>query len=78
MTYNYMSQADFIWLALNLCKWFALILIPLAVFEYVYEKHNKEIILYKGKSILQLLEYADNQLAVYGEIDFSKIKQDTR
>ena len=69
MTYNYLSQADFIMFAFNLCKWLLILLTPLALLEYIYDTYDKKVIVCKGKGIL---EFIDNQLAVHGEIDFSK------
>ena len=73
MTYNYLSQADFIMFAFNLCKWLLILLTPLALLEYIYDTYNKKVIVCKGKGILELIELADYELAVNGEIDFSKL-----
>ena len=72
MTYNYLSQADFIMFAFNLCKWLLIVAIPLALLEYAYDKKPKKVIIYKGIGLHKLIEFTDNQLAVHGEIDFSK------
>lgn len=75
MTYNYLSQADFIMFAFSMVKWLLIILLPLCLVEYVYQyKNRQKVITIHAEGIHALLEFVDNQLKVHGEIDFSKVK----